>query len=214
MTVARKGIQQIHNKKLSAVDESTAVRNSYTIVSLGRVRVINKRLGWNTALPSKRSYLPLFSLRARMRTWQLPRRTACVVPVSGSASRGAACHAGGLCLLQRVLHSGAVAGENSSGGSSRHIKHQDDYCSLVLMLFLNRSRTLSPALLLQRRNNPELQNELVANITITLSCQHKLQEGGKKMGEGGKKSPFNAAQGIPWNLEQIPLQTSSMPDCT
>lgn len=65
---------------LSAVDESSAVRNSYTIVSAGRVRLINKRFAWSTALASKSRCVPLFPLRARMRTWQLPRRTACVVP--------------------------------------------------------------------------------------------------------------------------------------
>lgn len=72
--------------------------------------------------------------------------------------------------MQRIPHSEAVAGGNSNEGSYQHKKHQDDYCSLMLMLRLSRSRTLTPILLLERRNKAELQNELVVNTVITLSC--------------------------------------------
>lgn len=77
-------------------------------------------------------------------------------------SEGAAFHAGRLWLLQWILHTEAVAEENSNGWSYWHQKHQEDCCALVLMLYLTRSTTLTPILLSQRRNKSELVAALVA----------------------------------------------------
>lgn len=130
-----------------------------------------------------------------LHVWFLPARFL-NKPVSLSlGSGGAAFHAGGLWLLQRMLHSRAVAGGSGSGWSYQRRKRQDGYPSVTLMVYLSRSRTLTPVLLLQRRNKAELKNELVANTMIALSLWAQVVGGGGggKPGEGGKKKTFNAA---------------------
>lgn len=108
-------------------------------------------------------------------------------------SRGAAFHTGGLWLLQRMLHSEAVAGGSGSRRSSQCRKRQAGSPSVTLMCS-SRSRTLTPVLLLERRNKADLKNELVANTMIALSLWAQVVGGGeKKARRGREKKIFNSA---------------------
>lgn len=101
----------------SAVDESTAERNACVVVSLGHARRIHKR--WGESGPAKQDVLSHTVVLAGTAALARPRHALHVLfpwaralnkPPWLHRERGAAFHAGGLWLLQRMLHSGALAG--------------------------------------------------------------------------------------------------------